>query len=35
LIGRGFAADVELAAAVGVSAWVPRLVGKAFVGNEA
>jgi 2-phosphosulfolactate phosphatase len=35
LIGRGFAADVELAAAVDVSARVPRLVGKAFVGGEA
>jgi hypothetical protein len=31
LIDRGFAADVELAAAFGVSATVPRLEGNAFV----
>jgi 2-phosphosulfolactate phosphatase len=35
LIGRGFAADVELAAAAGVSATVPRLEGKAFVASQA
>jgi 2-phosphosulfolactate phosphatase len=34
LIERGFAADVELAAACGVSAAVPRLVGDAFAASE-
>jgi 2-phosphosulfolactate phosphatase len=35
LIDRGFAADVELAAAVGVSAGVPRLTGQAFRASTA
>jgi 2-phosphosulfolactate phosphatase len=34
LIERGFAADVELAAAPGVSACVPRLEGKEFVAGK-